>query len=406
MLRVISIRKYNEGVKRAMIKKALIIAIIILVMILPFSTACTAEPIVSALTAEEELGKALFFDENLSANSNQSCATCHAPEFGFVGHDQTFNAHGSVYEGSIPGAFGNRKPPSAAYCGDSMQLNYDDVKKLWSGGMFWDGRATGLKLGDPLAEQAQGPPLNPKEMALPDAAALCAKVSQSKYKDLFENVWGTISLDPENTNTMFEHIARSIASYERSAEVSPFTSKYDYYLKGQVTLTDLENNGLQLFEGKATCSSCHISAPGAGGSPLFTDFTYDNVGIPKNPENPVYTDDPTFIDLGLGGYLKESNYDAGVYQPELGKFKVPTLRNVALKPSSSSIKAYGHNGYFKSLQEIVHFYNTRDIASAGWPSPEYSETMNMKKLGNLGLTMDEETALAAFLNTLSDGFVP
>ena len=364
----------------------------------------TAETTVSGLTAEEELGKALFFDENLSANNNKSCATCHAPEFGFVGSDLTINAHGSVYEGSIPGAFGNSKPPSAAYGGDSPPLHYDG--KLWIGGMFWDGSATGMTLGDPLAEQAQGPFLNPNEQALPDAAALCNKVSKSEYKDLFEIVWGPISLDPENTNTMFEQIARSIAAYERSFEVNPFTSKYDFYLKGQVKLTDLEKQGLQLFEGKAMCSTCHISTPGAGGSPLFTDFTYDNLGIPKNPENPVYTGDPNFIDLGLGGNLKASGSVAEVYEPELGKFKVPTLRNVALKPSVSSVKAYGHNGYFKSLQEIVHFYNTRDTASAGWPLPEYSETMNMEKLGNLGLSLDEENALVAFLNTLSDGFVP
>ena len=121
---------------------------------------------------QEQLGKNLFFDENLSLNSNQSCATCHAPDVGWTGPDELINAHGAVYEGSIAGAFGDRKPPTAAYAGDSPILYYDDEAGAWVGGMFWDGRATGWTLGDPLAEQAQGPFLNPKEQALPSAAAV------------------------------------------------------------------------------------------------------------------------------------------------------------------------------------------------------------------------------------------
>ncbi len=111
----------------------------------------------ASLSPQQELGKALFFDENLSLNKNQSCATCHGPAAGWTGPDPLINAHGAVYEGSISGAFGDRKPPSAAYGGDSpiLYLNGDGT---WVGGMFWDGRATGWRrLGDPLAEQAQGP---------------------------------------------------------------------------------------------------------------------------------------------------------------------------------------------------------------------------------------------------------
>ena len=80
---------------------------------------------------------------------------------------------------------------------------------------------------------------------------------------------------------------------------------------------------------------------------------------------------------------------------------MPTLRNVDARPSASFVKAYGHNGYFKSLEEIVHFYNTRDVPGAGWPAPEYAANMT-SEVGNLGLTPAEEEAIAAFLKTLTD----
>ena len=125
-----------------------------------------------ALTPNEQLGKSIFFDDNLSINQNQSCAACHAPEMGWTGPDEVINAHGAVYEGSILGRFGDRKPPSAAYATLSP-IFYMDKKGLFVGGNFWDGRATGEKLGNPAADQAQGPFLNPKEQALPDRPAWC-----------------------------------------------------------------------------------------------------------------------------------------------------------------------------------------------------------------------------------------
>ena len=115
-----------------------------------------------ALTDKEQLGKLIFFDQNLSVNANQSCATCHAPNAGWTGPNAAINSHGSVYEGSVPGRFGNRKPPSAAYATQSPILHVDK-KGLFTGGNFWDGRATGERLGNPTAEQAQGPFLNPLE---------------------------------------------------------------------------------------------------------------------------------------------------------------------------------------------------------------------------------------------------
>jgi Cytochrome c peroxidase len=158
--------------------------------------------------------------------------------------------------------------------------------------------------------------------------------------------------------------------------------------------------GLALFNGKANCDKCHTSsADPASGKVLFTDFSYDNLGVPKNPENKFYSLDVkynpagvNFIDLGLGGQLKIAS--------ENGKFKVPSLRNIALTAP------YMHNGYFMTLTDVVRFYNTRDVASAGWPAPEVAENVNKQDLGNLNLTDSEIEDIVAFLNTLSDTKFP
>jgi len=367
------------------------------------------------LTPIERLGRQLFFEQRLSVNKNQACAACHAPAYGWTGPDSAINATGSVYEGSVPGRFGDRKPPASAYAGESPLLHVTNLG-TWVGGMFWDGRATGWTLGDPLAEQAQGPFLNPLEQALPTPSAAVSLVCGSWHRFLFVAVWGAGACDGD-VSLAYERVARSIAAYERSREVNPFSSKYDAFLAGRATLSEPEARGRALFDGKGRCSACHPSAMRAAGKPpLLTDFTYDNLGVPKNPLNPFYYEKAfnpqgtAFVDLGLGGFLKAAGHPASIYEPQLGKFKVPSLRNVDLRPGGllvgRRVKAYGHNGYFKSLKEIVHFYNTRDVPGAGWPAPEYEPTVNRAELGNLGLTDAEEDDLVAFLKTLSDGFGP
>jgi len=380
----------------------------------------------AALTNKEKLGKEIFFDKKLSINKNQACAACHAPEVGFTGPDSIINVMGSVYEGSVAGRFGNRKPPAAAYAGDSPILYQNISTGLWVGGMFWDGRATGWTLGDPLAEQAKGPFLNPMEQGLPDASCVVYRVINSDYKHLYKQVWGELKVNwPKNVcsgvatlssmeeynkvNEAYDNIARSIAAYERSTEVSSFTSKYDDYLKGKAKLTEQETRGLELFNNNSTakCANCHVP-------PLFTDFTYDNLGIPKNPMNPFYYEQMwnglgggiDWVDYGLGGFLNTTEYNVSA-PVNNGKHKVPTLRNVDKRPYPEFIKAYGHNGYFKSLDQIVHFYNTRDVPGEGWngvkwPAPEVSDNMNAAEMGNLGLTVSEEEDIVAFLKTLTD----
>ena len=176
------------------------------------------------------LGRELFFDENLSANGTQSCAACHAPDVGFTGPDAAVNAGGAVYPGALPNRFGNRKPPASAYAGDSPVLHFDEADGGWFGGMFWDGRATGAVLGDPLAEQAQGPFLNPLEQALANAQVLCVRIKQADYADMFEEVWGAGTLNcAKDVDGVYEKIGRSVAAYERSAEVNPFSSKFDLF---------------------------------------------------------------------------------------------------------------------------------------------------------------------------------
>jgi len=403
--------------------------IALLTGVLMISAFSTGTMNIDKLTPIEELGKRLFFDKNLSDPQGQSCAVCHAQKAGWAGPDEEINNAGSVYEGAEKGRFGNRRPPTAAYAGDSPVLHIDE-EGTFVGGMFWDGRASGELLGDPLAEQAMGPFLNPLEQNIPDKKSVIMKVRDSDYTDLFEKVWGPGSLDAEkDIDGTFERIVRSIAAYERSAEVNPFNSKFDDFWKKtqakgldvesidesnwskfkNMGLDDNELKGLMLFNTKGLCSLCHVLSSENGNPPLFTDFTYDNLGVPKNPDNPFYTmdkkwnpDGKKWVDKGLGGYLEGTEEYAKYAKENYGKHKVPTLRNVDLRPKKDFVKAFMHNGYFKTLKEVVEFYNTRDREGENWPPPEVNENVNKDEMGDLGLTPEEEDAIVLFIKTLSD----
>ena len=380
-----------------------------------FKGAKTGEYVLSDI---EQLGKAIFFDK-ISIPNNTSCADCHEPEYGFTGPDSGQNLVSGIYRGAVSKRTSNRKPPSAAYATFSPVFYYDEIEGLFVGGNFWDGRATGEKLGNPAADQALGPFLNPVEQNMPDAKSVLMHIANAKYVDLWEVVWGEkISFERLiDVEINYDRVGWAIAAYEASAEVNQFSSKYDYYLEGKVSLTEEEELGLELFNGKAMCSACHPSEPGPyAANTLFTDFTFDNLGTPRNPDNPfykmdmVYLDDGTainpegmdWIDPGLGGFLENMPEWADMAAENMGKHKVPTLRNVAKKSGPGSVKAYMHNGVFKSLKEVVHFYNTRDVEP--WPEPEVDENINTDELGDLGLTEAEEDAIMAFMETLSDGY--
>ena len=386
-----------------------------------------------------ELGDQIFDDEDLSINRNQGCNACHSSAWGFTGPDPNINAHGAVYEGSIAGRFGDRRPPSSAYSTLSPVFRFlRQGGGLFVGGNFWDGRATGEKLGNPAADQAQGPFLNHVEQGLRDSACVVYRVSIADYADLYEELWGStietiqfpigiddlcsmegppLAIDPVNRAKIeqeFDNIAISLAVYEESHNL--FSSKFDAMRKGLYKFTKQEQRGFALFQGKGQCARCH---PSAGQRPEFTDHTYDNLGVPANPENPIYQTVPGFVDYGLGGFVMSRPEWTALASGEMGKMKVPTLRNVDLRPDPGAIKAYMHNGVFKSLEEVVRFYNTRDVlptcgSSASradwgevcWPPPEVADNVNTSELGDLGLSLEEEAALVAFLETLSDGFLP
>jgi cytochrome c peroxidase len=411
------------------------------------------------------LGKIIFYDQQLSVKRNESCSFCHMPEAGFTGAVSTLNHTTSAYPGSVRTRFSGRRPQSHTYASYAPVLHYNPEEGDLVGGQFWDMRATGLRLDSALAEQAQGPPVNPVEMGLIDPACMVYRMSSRPYRAMAETLWGAqafairwpanatemcdrpgpapqadplpvhlAAVDRGTAQTTFDQIAEAIAAFESSPEVSPFSAKYDFVIAGKAEFTPEEKAGYELFRSKAThCNECHRDG-GPGEEPLFTDFTASNLGLPRNPDLPFYqetapdqfgyTANPAglkYLDPGVGGFLagplNPNREWAAMAKSYLGKYKTPTLRNVDKRPRPDFVKAYMHNGYLKSLKEVVHFYNTRDVLPACkpgdrgekvrcWPAPENPETMNRKQLGDLKLTDKQEDLLVAFLKTLTDGYSP
>lgn len=419
-----------------------------------------------------QVGRAIFFDKNISNPPGMSCASCHAPETGFSYPNSDINKEFGPVPGIVPTRFASRKPITISYSwfvpdGPTFR---SPPQRAWLGGFFSDGRSNDLE------DQASVPMLSPNEMnnvphgtASPDLVV--KKVVAGTYTYLFKQAFGASALSQPSTE-IFRMIRQSIAAYERSPEVSPFSSKYDAYVEGRTQLTQSEFNGLRLFTGSyngrpggppnykdAQCTTCHvISDSFDGGRDFFTDWTYANTGVPKNPHNPYYketdaTADPQgynaagdkYVDLGLGailypqrnlppGNIGVGSNGRGDFLEANGEFRVPSLRNVDKRPSPNFVKSYMHNGVFKSLKEVVHFYNTRNLTRLGevvnltrtdpyadvkgqpiWPLPEYPSAVTLQnpagrpagpnaRVGNLGLNDREENEIVAFLQTLSDGY--
>ncbi len=336
------------------------------------------------------LGKMIFHDKSLSHPAGQSCHSCHQADAGYSDPEQV------VSPGATPVLFGNRNAPSIAYAKFNPALYWDKTEAHWVGGFFHDGRAKTLQ------QQADKPFTNPLEMGNPSVAALISKVKQAPYADTLMKLYGNKVWDDETV--AINAISDAIAAYEQGPEFAPFTAKYDYYLQGKVALTTLEKQGLELFEAedKGNCAACHPSQPSEDATPpLFTDFTYDNLGLAKNHKLPFLTMAANFnpagknyVDLGLADNPHINSADR---KAQLGKFKVPTLRNIA------KTGPYMHNGIFTGLEEVVDFYNTRDVKDS-WGKPEVSENVNDEELGDLKLSKKEVKALVAFMETLSDGY--
>ncbi len=374
----------------------------------------------ASLTDREQLGQLLFEDTNLSEPPGQSCATCHDPGAAFTGNDGS--SIDAVARGAGAGELGSRNVPTLMYAmySPSFDFVFGPLEQggegyTPTGGLFWDGRAASLE------EQARGPLLNPREMGNPDVATVVAKVRDADYADQFRAVYGPTALDDDAS--AFEHIVEAIASFERSDRFRPFSSRFDDFLRGTATPTEAESRGFAIFasEERGNCIGCHF---GDTDSPdpedwMFTDFTYDNIGVPRNEEIPDNAD-PTHYDLGLCAQEGLADGSNGVRAPDgfdvdslCGAFKVPTLRNIAVTAP------YMHNGVFGTLEEAVRFYSSRNSHPERWypegpdGAPLLFDDVPARYRDNVnttvppldtqrGLTDNGIADLVAFLETLTD----
>ena len=359
------------------------------------SSSTSTDDNTSDTPTQASVGKKLFFDESLSSEGNQACASCHDPASGFADPDVTKTA--PVSEGSVAGVFGNRNAPTAAYAkfipefGLSTSSAVLTISK-YQGGQFLDGRRPNL------TEQAKDPFLNPKEMNNADQADVVSKVSQASYADEFKQVFGQNAFD--DTATAYQNIASAIAAFEKTDEVSPFTSKFDAVMANKASFTSSEMRGLMLFRTTAKCANCHSVNMPASGS-LFTDFKYFNIGTPANPNNPT-----SDIDIGLAGNPNIASADV---ESEKGKFRTPTLRNIA------KTAPYMHNGVFATLREVITHYDLNVAAYLDDPDfvasispekvPEVTDNIAQELQTSLGLSDQDYTDLENFMNTLTDGYM-
>ena len=354
----------------------------------------------NALSAPESaelasLGQALFFDLNLSANRNQSCASCHDPERAFS-DSRDNGVSGAASLGDDGTSLGDRNTPGTTYASLIPDFHKNE-KGEYIGGYFLDGRAV------TMADQAAGPFVNPIEMALPDNAAVLDRVRENSYyvEAMREHFGESIFSDSDKA---FRAITESIVAFERSALFAPFDSKYDRYLRGEYELTVAEELGrVLIFSQLINCSSCHLLdtreySPGE----VFSNHRYHNIGVPANKQvrekNGINV---SHRDLGL---LENPAVD----DPAMaGKFRVPSLRNVAVTGP------YMHNGVFKDLRTTILFYNrftlsnpksqTNPETGEFWEEPEVAETVDLELLRD-GQPMAENyvVAIVAFLRALTD----
>lgn len=359
------------------------------------------------LSAVAALGETIFSDQSLSASGRQSCASCHDP----------VNAHAQSNDLSVQLGGANLDQPGFRAVPSLRYLNLTPAFSFAAdgaptGGFDRDGRA------QTLAEQAQRPFLAPHEMANASKAEVIERLKRASYAEEFRKVFGAAIFD--DADDAFDRVVFALQQYQKEdPEFHPFDSKYDQFLAGKVQLSAAELRGLALFNNpaKGNCAACHPSARGADGSPpLFTDFTVDNLGVPRNTQIAA-TADAGYFDLGLCG---PDRTDLTTRTELCGAFKVPTLRNAATR------KVFFHNGRFKSLREVLGFYVRRDTNPEEWYPVEggvvqkfndlpsayranvnTSETPYNRQPGMApALSADEIDDVIQFLGTLNDGCKP
>ena len=394
------------------------------------------------LTAVALLGKQIFFDPSLSASGKQSCSSCHSPEHEYGPPDSA-----SVQAGGLAGTTqGGRAVPSLRYLyrTPNFSIGPDDfgnetvnvvrlagqyagtghqqktvgsaasaVAMVPQGGLFWDGRVNTLEA------QAMGPLLNPVEMANKDVASVAEKLRKTPYAAGFVQLFGPAILN--TPQRLVDEAMFAVARYEvEDPSFHPYTSKYDYWLEGRARLTDAELRGLKLFEDKdkANCAGCHLDRPGKDGMPpMFTDFQYEALGLPRNAGLKVNAD-PRYFDLGLCGPVR---VDIKADTQYCGMFKTPSLRN------TDSRKVFFHNGVYHDLKDVMAFYAFRDtnpekvyprgrdgrVARFDDVPQAYLKNVDVtdppfdrKPGGTPAMTTADMQDIIAFLGTLDDGYPP
>jgi cytochrome c peroxidase len=373
----------------------------------PVAAATSARPVFSPAAL---LGEKIFVDTTLSASGKMACVSCHDPHFNFAPPNDFIVQLGGP-QLNRPGL---RAVPSIKYKERTPSFFAEKGPESPVGGFDWDGRR--------LTMQAQPafPLLAANEMANADAADVAAKLMKAPYAEDFKKVFGAnIFNDPE---MVMQKIGFALAIYQQQEPAfHPYDSKYDYYLRGKVSLSAQEQRGLKLFDDEHVgCAACHLDKIGektaAGALPVFTDYEFEALGVPRNPAIPANAD-PKFYDMGLCGPVRTDKIAAKTQY--CGMFKTPTLRNVAMR------KVFFHNGRFTTLKDMMHFYVERDTSPEKWypknPDgsirkfddlpPQYQDNIDTqdapfdRKHGDKPALSDAEIDdVIAFLQTLNDGY--
>lgn len=361
---------------------------------------------VPPLTPREKVGQAIFLDAALSDPPGTSCASCHDPARAFSGNN---GSQSGVARGSRPGHFARRNAPSVMYMKYVPPFHFaleddDDVAESPFGGLTWSGRA------DTVAEFTRLPLLDADEMNNASDAEIARKLRAARYADdLAREFPGAL----ETPASAMKALGEALQAFLTSETMSPFTSKFDDFLRGKVQLSPIEMKGLTAFESRAkgACNHCHQMYPHSNRpeSSLFTTYAYDAVGVPRNRAIAANTD-PKRYDLGLCERTKSkvSSSDA----KWCGHFRIPSLRNVAVR------QRFMHNGAFSRLRDVVAFYATRSTNPDLWyPHGAKFDDVPDRYRGNVNTlsfpynrhegdppAMDDADidAIVAFLQTLTD----
>jgi cytochrome c peroxidase len=399
-------------------RRTLVIAVLAMLTVglRGIDAAAAAEPPSPGTSAIAALGKKIFFDASLSRSGRMSCSTCHSPAHAYG------PPNGLAVQLGGPGMDrqGARAVPALRYvlnrtpvwgktfiANPAERILEGDESPV--GGFGWDGRF------NTLHEQAAFPLLAMNEMAAADSREIAAKLQRTSYADDFRKVFGAQIFD--DWRRAYAAALTAIERFElEDPSFHPYTSKYDDYLDGKAQLSDQERRGLTLFDDpkSGNCASCHLDRKGMDGShPVFTNYQFETLGVPRNPEistNAV----PGYFDQGLCGPLRE---DQAAQSKYCGMFKTPTLRNVATR------RAFFHNGRFHTLKDALRFYVQRDTDPRLWYPAASSGRVNKfddlpaSSRGNVDIidepltrgegatpawTDPEIDDVIAFLQTLSD----